>query len=81
MIDKLEEIQNRFNELEKQISDPDIMKDMGRYKEIAQEHSHLVDVVDEIKNYKRLKNEISDARQLIQNEKDAEMRGNGPGRA
>ena len=74
MIEKLDEIENRFKELEKQISDPEIMKDMKKYKEIAQEHSHLVDTVEEIKNYKRLNIEIEEARELIQNETDAEMK-------
>ncbi|MDC7124011.1 MAG: peptide chain release factor 1 [Spirochaetales bacterium] len=74
MIDKLEEIEARFSELEKQISDPDIMKDMKHYKEVAQEHSHLLEVVTEIKNYKRIKSEIEDAKVLIENEQDAEMK-------
>ncbi len=74
MIEKLDEIESRFNELEKQISDPDIMKDMKRYKEVAQEHSHLQDVVSEITNYRRISSEIADANTMLKNETDAEMK-------
>ncbi len=74
MIEKLEEIEARFNKLETLISDPDIMKDMKRYKEVAQEHSHLVDVVAEIRNYKRIAAEIEDARLMIENETDSDMK-------
>ena len=74
MIEKLDEIENRFGELEKQISDPEIMKDMNRYKEIAQEHSHLQETVAEITTYKRISSEIEDAKQIIENETDSEMK-------
>jgi len=74
MIAKLDEIEIRFKDLEAQISDPDIMKDMKKYKEVAQEHSHLQETVTEIQSYKRISTEISDAKLLIENETDAEMK-------
>ncbi len=74
MIKKLDEIEARFAVLEKQISDPEIMKDMKKYKEITQEHSHLLETVTEIANYKRIAAEIDDAMLIIENEKDHEMR-------
>ncbi|HAK45579.1 MAG TPA: peptide chain release factor 1 [Spirochaeta sp.] len=74
MIEKLDEIEARYKELETQIADPDIMKDMKRYKKIAQEHSHLIEIVEEIVNYRRISTEIEDARMLIDSETDAEMK-------
>ena len=74
MIEKLDEIEARFKELDTQIADPDIMKDMKRYKEIAQEHAHLQETVEEITNYKRIATEIEDAKVLIDSETDAEMK-------
>ena len=74
MIEKLDEIEARHKELEKQISDPDTMKDMKRYKEIAQEHSHLSETVAEIGNYRRIAAEIEDAKLMIESETDAEMK-------
>ncbi|MBI9106486.1 MAG: peptide chain release factor 1 [Spirochaetales bacterium] len=74
MIAKLDEIEIHFKDLEAQISDPDIMKDMKKYKEIAQEHSHMQETVAEIQLYRKIRAEISDAKLLIENEKDAEMK-------
>ncbi len=74
MIDRLDEIEERYNSLETQISDPDIMKDLKKYKEIAQEHSHLQEVVAEIRVYKKLSQELEDANLLIEEETDPEMK-------
>ncbi len=74
MIDRLDEIEERYNSLETQISDPDIMKDLKKYKEIAQEHSHLQEVVTEIRVYKKLSQELEDANLLIEEETDPEMK-------
>ncbi|MDC7225429.1 MAG: peptide chain release factor 1 [Spirochaetales bacterium] len=74
MIEKLDEIEERYKELETQISDPDIMKDIKKYKEIAQEHAHLSETVEEIRQYKRIFSEIEDARSMLDSETDAEMK-------
>lgn len=74
MIKKLEEIESRFANVEKQISDPNIMKDMKKYKAIAQEHSYLQEIVTEINNYKNIMSEIKDAKILLKNEKDQDMK-------
>jgi peptide chain release factor 1 len=74
MLKKLEGIVERCQLVENMLADPNIMKDMNKYREIMQEHSHLVGVVTEYHNYKRLSEEITDAKALIEEETDAEMR-------
>jgi peptide chain release factor 1 len=74
MIEKLDEIENRFNDLETRMSDPDIMKDMNKYKAIAQEHSHLQDIVEEIRRYRKINTGIEEASLLIKNETDHDMK-------
>ena len=74
MIDKLNSITQRFAEVEKKLADPDIMKDMNAYKSLMQEHSHLSEIVAEFDNYKKIKQEIDDARVLISEEKDPDMK-------
>ena len=73
MIDKLEAMTERHRELEVLISDPEVMKDMERYRTLLQEHSHLQDVVSEHQKRSKLLADIEDARQLIETEDDAEM--------
>lgn len=74
MIDKLESLVERYQEVERLISNPDIMKDMKRYKELMQEHSQLRDTVDEYQKYKQLNQEIEDAKSLLENESDPDMK-------
>ena len=74
MIDKLEGIAERYHEVEQLISDPDIMKDLQRYKELMQEHSQLREMVEEFEKYKQVAQEVEDAEALIGEENDPEMR-------
>ena len=74
MLEKLEGIVERYRLVETMLADPDIMKNMNKYREIMQEHSHLQGVVSEYHNFKRLSEEITDAKALAKEETDSEMR-------
>ncbi len=74
MQEKLQEIEARFDEIEGLISDPEIMKNQSRYRELLQEHAHLKEIVEEFRRYKRLSAELGDAKSMIETEKDPEMR-------
>lgn len=74
MIKKLESIAIKCAELEKEIADPEIMKDMDHYKKVMQEYSHIKETTDLYSQYKDLLNEIGDAKTLIEEENDQEMR-------
>ncbi|WP_321992349.1 peptide chain release factor 1 [Marispirochaeta aestuarii] len=74
MFDKLEEYVLRHKELETLISDPDVMKDIRRYRELMQEHSHVSELVDTYKGYLAVEQEHRDARELAAKETDPEMR-------
>ncbi|MCK5674879.1 MAG: PCRF domain-containing protein, partial [Spirochaetales bacterium] len=74
MIKKLESIVAKCTELEKKIADPDIMKNMDHYKKVMQEYSHIKETTDLYEQYKILLVEIKDAKTLIQEEDDPEMR-------
>ena len=73
MIDKLEKIAERCQEVERQIADPDIMKDINRYKQLMQEHSQLRETVDEFSRYKQIVREVEDAKDMLEAEEDPEM--------
>ena len=74
MQEKLQEIEARFDEIEGLISDPEIIKNQSRYRELLQEHAHLKEIVEEFRRYKRLSAELADAKSMIETEKDPEMR-------
>lgn len=74
MLKKLESLEARFNEIETRLADPSIMKDMKAYKEIMQEHSYLSGIMEEYHHHQETDSQIADARVLIDEEEDAEMK-------
>ena len=74
MIKKLESLSLRFEEVNKIIQDPDLVKDPKKYKDIMREHSHLSAVMEAYKEYKSVLQGIEDSKILITEESDHEMK-------
>ena len=73
MLDKLNYIKQRFDEVSDLIIQPDIMSDQKRYIELSKEYKELKAIMDERENYIELKNNLEEAEEIISNESDAEM--------
>jgi len=74
VISKLEEVVFRFEEVGKQIVDPDVISDMKRYVKLNREYKDLSPVVEAYKNYKDVVDNISSAKDIIKQENDEEFR-------
>lgn len=74
ILNKLEGVASRFEEVGKLITQPDIISDMKRYVRLNKEYSQLEPVVEAYKNYKNLLSNIESAREIIDEESDSEMR-------
>ncbi|MDD7417042.1 MAG: PCRF domain-containing protein, partial [Spirochaetales bacterium] len=74
MLKKLEQMSQRFAEVEKQIADPELIKDQKKYKDVMREHSHLSSVMEAYEEYKTVLQGIEDAKLLITEEDDHEMK-------
>lgn len=72
--EKLEHLKTKFIEVEKTVADPALVKDVKRYKDVMREHAYLSDLMNEYDNYLSLEKQIADAKALIHDESDAEMR-------
>ena len=73
MLDKLEAIKNNFLTLEEQMSDPDIISDQKRYREVGKEYTKLKTIVDVFETYKKVAQHLEEAR-MMSRDKDEEMR-------
>jgi peptide chain release factor 1 len=73
MFDKLQHMAERLHEVERLISDPNVMKDMTRYRELMQEHAQLRETVEEFDRYTQLRQELEDAKALAEGESDPDM--------
>ena len=73
MFEKLDAIVARHGELERLLSDPDVMSSPQKFKEYAQEHARLLDVVNAYGELKRVQQELAEAKAMVK-EDDREMR-------
>ncbi|MBI4744233.1 MAG: peptide chain release factor 1 [Actinobacteria bacterium] len=73
MLDKLNEIENKYNELADKLSDPEIIADQSKYREYAKAHAGLTELVEKIREYKKVLSDIKDAEEMLSEKQDAEM--------
>jgi len=74
MFDKLEDLLQRFEELQNELSDPNVVNDQARFRKLMKEQNDLTDIVAEYKRYKQTKQDIEDSLLLLDEESDEEMR-------
>ena len=74
MIDKLEEIKLRFEEVGRLLTQPDILSDMKNYSKLGKEYKELEKIVTRFENYKKILNNIQSARNVLETEKDPGFR-------
>jgi len=65
MLDKLKGIEKRFLELEKLLSDPDVIKDRNAYQAYSREHADLSPVVTVFREYEKTLAELESSRELL----------------
>lgn len=65
MIEKLEEMSIRLEELNQKLSEPDIIADRAAWQELAKEHSRLSEIAAKYEEYKSCTGAISDAEELL----------------
>jgi peptide chain release factor 1 len=65
MFDKLNGVENRFVELEKILSNPEIIKDQEAYQRYIREHAELSDIVAAFRNYKQILENIGESMELL----------------
>jgi peptide chain release factor 1 len=74
MLEKLEQIEARYEELTEQLSSPDIMSDQSAYAKAAKQHRSLGEIVEKYRELKSLKAEMAGAREMLNTADDEEMR-------
>ncbi len=72
MFDRLQQIEDRYNELGEQLAQPDIQNDREAYQKAAKAHRDIDATVEKYREYKRVKRGIEEAK-LMLGESDAEI--------
>ena len=74
MIDKLEAIRERYEEVSQQISQPEVVTDLRKFTALSKEYKELEKVVTQYRAYQTLLKSIESAKEIIASEKDEEFR-------
>ena len=74
MLDKLEQIVSRYEELTQELSSPELLSNPSAYGKAAKQHRTLEEVVKKYQVWKSLKAELAGARELMDTSDDEEMR-------
>ena len=65
MFEKLEAIEKRYEELTKEISNPDLISNQTEWKKAMKEHADLEELVQKFREYKKVKKEMEEAEELM----------------
>src|ERR1700678_4071178 len=74
MLERLEQIEARYEELTNTLASPDIVNDSAKYQKTAKAHSEIAPVVEKYREYKDLTRGITESKAMLVEEKDPEMR-------
>lgn len=74
LLEKLDGLQNRFLEVSTLITDPEVLADMKRFVKLNKEYHDLEKIVEAQKEYSFLLKNINDAKELLENETDSDIR-------
>jgi peptide chain release factor 1 len=73
MWDRLEKIEKRYEELEKEISRPEIATDLKKVQALAQERAGIEDTVNAYRKYKATAKQLEETKAMLEGELDEEM--------
>ena len=74
MFDRLQAVEDRYERLNELLSDPDIVSDSKKLREYSKEQSDLQATVDAYREYKDVKQQHADTREMLDEKLDADMR-------
>ncbi|CDM69434.1 Peptide chain release factor 1 [Clostridium bornimense] len=75
MLDRLNFIENKYDELSVKISDPSVMADQKEWQKLCKEHSELEVIVTKYKEYKKACDDLEYNKEMLQDsDTDAEMK-------
>lgn len=74
ILEKLEGLESRFEEVSTLITDPSVINDQERYVKLTKEYKDLGDIMDARKRYITCLNAIKEAKNILTNETDPDMK-------
>jgi len=73
MLERLDSIEEKYEELTRQLTDPELLSDQVRYTKVAKQHRDLEEIVNKVREFKALERGIIETKEMIDAEEDGEM--------
>ncbi|MBT2661492.1 peptide chain release factor 1 [Bacillus sp. ISL-45] len=74
MFDRLQAVEDRYERLNELLSDPEVVNDSKKLREYSKEQSDIQETVMAYREYKEVKEQLTDAKAMLEEKLDAEMR-------
>jgi peptide chain release factor 1 len=74
LLEKLEEIENKYEELNRLLADPEVFSDYSKSQKYSKEQAELGEIVQKIREYRKIVSGISEAEEILENESDSGLR-------
>lgn len=74
ILQKLEGLESRYEEVSTLITDPSVIADQSRYVKLTKEYKELGDIMSARKRYIDCLNAIKESKDILANESDADMK-------
>ncbi len=74
MFAKLDFVEQRYEEINTKLSQPDITSNQDEWRKLMKEHADLAEIVSKYREYKKIKSDINGTRELLEEKLDKEMR-------
>ncbi|MDD2485497.1 MAG: peptide chain release factor 1 [bacterium] len=73
MLDRLKDMEERYEELGRLLGDPEVVADLAQYQKYAKAHADLQDVVSKYREYNQIIKQIDEVSNILDTEEDAEF--------
>nr|WP_092070685.1 peptide chain release factor 1 [Dendrosporobacter quercicolus]NSL48340.1 peptide chain release factor 1 [Dendrosporobacter quercicolus DSM 1736]SDM13657.1 bacterial peptide chain release factor 1 (bRF-1) [Dendrosporobacter quercicolus] len=74
MLDKLQAVEDKYLELESLISDPAVIANQQEWRKYTREHAKLGEIVAKFRDYKKVQQALSEAREMMKEKLDDDFR-------
>lgn len=74
MIEKVKVLEDKYNEINERLMQPDVVNDTKQYAELMKEYSSLTPIIDKYNEYKKAESEYNEAESMLSAETDKEFR-------
>ncbi|MBE6891246.1 MAG: peptide chain release factor 1 [Ruminococcaceae bacterium] len=74
MLDKLQSIYERYNEINEQLSDMAVISDQEKYKKLMKENKQLTPIVEKYLEYKKVVDSNAEAKELLDSQLDPDFK-------